>query len=290
MSFKTQSATDDGVIGVAVLLNILEDYAEEKLQLEYTQRAVLNILDDLDLERIRVEEANTQLHSLNSSMLDFISIASHDLRSPLTSIMGYSVTLDENWDIFSNEIRRDMVATISQQSQNLARLIEDLFTLSSIESGGLKADPTPTRLLDIIDQCVTTGDYESNSMSVSCSSDLVILVDQFHLTRIIDNYLTNAFKYGKPPIRIEATQVGEMVEIRVSDHGLGVPPEFVPKLFNKFARASTSSTKAVKGVGLGLSIVRALAEINGGLTSYEPNVPTGSCFIVCLPLFERSII
>ena len=84
-------------------------------------------------------------------------------------------------------------------------------------------------------------------------------------------------------MRIDATKLGDMIEIRVLDHGAGVPPEFEPKLFDKFARAVTPVTKGKDGTGLGLSIVRGLAEANGGQARYEPNVPRGSCFIVELP-------
>jgi phage tail protein X len=105
---------------------------------------------------------------------------------------------------------------------------------------------------------------------------------------MIDNYLQNAFKYGEPPVRIEARTLDDMVEIRVVDNGPGVPPEFEAKLFGKFARADLPSTRQKKGTGLGLSIVRGLAEANGGLAQYEPNAPHGSCFIVQLPSDETS--
>jgi len=124
---------------------------------------------------------------------------------------------------------------------------------------------------------------------VSCPPDLVVWTDPVHLGRIIDNYVQNAFKYGEPPVRIEArrrddaSRLSDMVEIRVVDHGTGVPPEFETKLFSKFARADIPSTRNKKGTGLGLSIVRGLAEANGGQAQYQPNAPHGSCFIVLLP-------
>lgn len=269
------------------ILNIFDDIATEKLQLEDTQHALLNILEDLDVERIRVGEVNVNLQAVNKAMQDFIGIASHDLRSPLASIMGYSTTLSENWDDFSEEDRRNTTATIVRQSQNLSRLVDDLFTLSSVESGGLSAVPEEIVLREAIDRCLDAGGWDTTSVWVSCSLDLVVVVDPRHLGRILGNYVQNAFKYGEPPVRVEATQVGGVVQIRVVDHGPGVPPEFVSKLFVKFARANTSSTKAKKGAGLGLSIVRALAEVNGGQTSYEPNTPSGGCFVVCLPACER---
>jgi signal transduction histidine kinase len=121
-------------------------------------------------------------------------------------------------------------------------------------------------------------------VTVSCSPDLIVRVDPQDLGRILDNYLQNAFKYGEPPVRIEAARVGDLVEVRFLDHGPGVPPQFVPRLFGRFARADTPATKSQKGTGLGLSIVRGLAEANGGSARYEPGVPDGSCFVVELPV------
>lgn len=283
---ETQVIEGDGVIEAEILLNLLQDVAAEKLQLEQTQRAILNILEDFDQERIRVEKANASLQAVNIAMQDFIGIASHDLRSPLAAILGYATTLSDNWDAFSEEGRRDTMATIVRQSQKLSRLIDDLFTLSSIESGGLNAQPEMVLLGEAIDQCLDAGDWDVSEVSVSCPPDLAVLVDPHHLERILGNYVQNAFKYGEPPVRIEATRVGDVAQIRVLDHGPGVPPEFIPKLFSKFARAKTSSTKVNKGAGLGLSIVRGLAEVNGGQTSYESNSPGGGCFVVDLPIFD----
>ncbi len=265
------------------VLNILDDIETEKVRLAATQKAVLNILDDFDIERRRVETVNGKLRVLNQATRDFVAVAAHDLRSPLASIVGFATLLNESWETFSEEDRRRSVATIDRQSRNLSRLVDDLFTLSSIEGGALSTRPELIVLGEAIDRCLETSGADAASVSVSCSPDLVVLVDPHHLGRILDNYLQNAFKYGEPPVRIEASQLGEVVEVRVLDHGPGVPPEFLPRLFARFARANVPSTKAEKGAGLGLSIVRGLAEANGGQARYEPNVPTGSCFVVCLP-------
>jgi len=165
----------------------------------------------------------------------------------------------------------------------MSRLVDDLFTSASIEGGGLNTSPELVVLGEAIDRCLEVGAGDIASVAASYSRDLIVRVDPNHLGRILDNYVQNAFKYGEPPVRVEATRVGDMVEVRVLDHGPGVPPEFVSRLFGKFARADTPATKAKKGIGLGLSIVRGLAEANGGEARYEPNVPNGSCFVVELP-------
>jgi signal transduction histidine kinase len=215
-------------------------------------------------------------------MRGFAAVAAHDLRSPVASIVGFSTLLTENWATFSEEDRWKAVATIDRQSRNLSRLVDDLLTLSSIEGGVLNTRPELIVLRQAIDLCLEAGGGDSASVSVSCSPDLVVRVDPHDVGRILDNYVQNAFKYGEPPVRIEATRVGDAVEVRVLDHGPGVPPEFVPRLFGKFARAGIPSTRAEKGSGLGLSIVRGLAEANGGQARYEPNAPNGACFVVRL--------
>jgi len=237
----------------------------------------------LDVERNRVEQANTELQEVNEAIRGFTAAIAHDLRSPLVSIVGFSELLTKSWETFTDEKRQTFVATINRQALNLSMLVDELSTSSSIEGGGLNTSPELIVLAEAIERCLELGSGDTGDVAVSCSGDLIVWVDPQHLERILDNYLQNALKYGAPPVRIEATRVGDMVEVRVLDHGTGVPPEFVSRLFGKFARAETPATKAQKGTGLGLSIVRGLAEANGGQARYEPNVPNGSCFVVELP-------
>jgi signal transduction histidine kinase len=118
---------------------------------------------------------------------------------------------------------------------------------------------------------------------VTCPPELVAVVDPSRHTRILGNYMGNAFKYGEPPVHIEAERVGDFVELRVRDHGLGVPPDFVSRLFTKFDCADTPTTRATQGTGLGLSIVKALAEANHGNARYRQDKPKGGCFVVRMP-------
>ena len=270
------------------MLNILEDLDTEKTRLQSTQAALINMLDDLEVERRKVDKTNIELRELNEAMRSFIATAAHDLRSPLASMVGFSSLLSKNWATLSEENRLKFVTTIDRQSHNLTWLVNDLLTLSSIEGGVLNTQPETIVLAEAIRQCLAASSWNTGDVSVSCSPDLVVRTDPVHLARIIDNYVQNAFKYGEPPVRIETTPLGDMVEIRVIDHGPGVPPEFEAKLFDKFARADLPSTRQNKGTGLGLSIVRGLAEANGGQARYQPNVPHGSCFIVLLPTDTES--
>jgi signal transduction histidine kinase len=270
------------------MLNILEDLDTQKSRLESTQRALINMLDDLEVERRKVDRTNMELREVNEAMRSFIATAAHDLRSPLASMVGFSSLLTKNWPTLSEEKRLQFVTTIDRQSHKLTWLVNDLLTLSSIEGGVLKTQPELVVLAEAIDQCLAASGRDIASVEVSCSPDLVVRADPVHLGRIIDNLLQNAFKYGEPPVRVDADRRGDMAELRVVDHGPGVPPEFESKLFGKFARADIPSTREQKGTGLGLSIVRGLAEANGGEAHHRRNLPRGSCFIVLLPIDRTS--
>jgi len=254
----------------------------DRINTELTDRLaeLHEVNDKLDIERIRVEEAMAELQAVNEAIRGFTAAVAHDLRSPLVSIMGFSRLLTQSWESFSEEKRRTFVASINRQSQNLSTLVDDLLTSSRIEGGGLDTAPELIVVQEAIDRCLELVNVRTGTVTVSCPPDLIVRVDPHHLARILDNYVQNAVTYGEPPVRINATRAGDMVEVRVVDHGPGVPPEFVSRLFDKFARADPPATRAHKGSGLGLSIVRGLAEANNGRARYEPNVPNGSCFVV----------
>jgi signal transduction histidine kinase len=138
-------------------------------------------------------------------------------------------------------------------------------------------------LSEVIAECIEDFGEQAAKIGISCPPGLRISADRDHLQQILVNFVGNAFKYGEPPISIEAREAGDWIELVVCDQGEGVPESFVPKLFDKFAQAQTGSTRNAKGTGLGLSIVRGLARAQHGEAWYEPNRPHGSCFGLRLP-------
>jgi signal transduction histidine kinase len=154
--------------------------------------------------------------------------------------------------------------------------------MSHIESGHLDTRMQPVRVRGLIDQVLSTYPTAVDGLTVDVADDVRAMADPEHLQRVFINLLDNANKYGAPPIAVTASQVGEDVLITIEDCGSGVPPEFVPRLFEKFAQASTGPTRKSGSTGLGLSIVRGLAEAMGGEVTYRPGEPTGSCFTVRL--------
>lgn len=230
----------------------------------------------------RLYLAMEELKSLNQALRDFVAVASHDLRTPITAVAGFAAILTDTWDELEESDKRRFVATIDRSAQSLASLVDDLLTISQLESGGLDTHRSVVDLADVINEAMQNFLDRAGEISVRITQEIQVEADPAHVQRIVVNYLTNAIKYGAPPFEIVVSREDSWVEIRVRDQGDGVPEDFVPRLFARFARAETA--ERMPGTGLGLSIVRGLAQANGGDAWYEVNDPRGSCFVVRLPL------
>ena len=143
--------------------------------------------------------------------------------------------------------------------------------------------PERLEIATFVSEVVSELGDRARSIDVEVAEDAIITGDADLLKRILRNYLTNAFNYGADPIELSARPVNGWIEFRIADSGEGVPPEFVPRLFEKFARADKKISKASQGTGLGLSIVRGLARAMGGDAFYESNRPSEAVFGVRLP-------
>lgn len=233
--------------------------------------------------RARVGEAMAQAvrsEEANEMKSRFIATTSHELRTPLTSIGGFATTLLHRWDYVGDTDKLKMLEIIEAQSSRLRGLIEDLLLLSAVESGNIPVRATSVELARALEQVVQEMDAGSN-VDVDVAPGLLACVDERHVAQIAVNLISNAQKYGRPPIRIRARSTASWVELTVSDRGPGIPDSFLPQLFHTFTRATDEP--GVEGSGLGLSIVRGLAEANGGNVDYEPNEPSGARFSVRLP-------
>jgi signal transduction histidine kinase len=226
---------------------------------------------------------NDELQAVNQAMRDFVAIASHDLRGPLTAIMGFAAAMTRRWDKIPEEQKLEFIATIQRQSEHLNYMIEDLLTVSKIEAGALDVHRDVVRLREAMTDAIEIFKQRSSDIQVVSPPGLTAIVDPDHLRRILVNFVGNALKYGAPPVEVEASDHSDWIEIRVRDHGSGVPEDFRTRLFSRFARSDEARASGVSGTGLGLSIVQGLAQANGGDVWYEPNEPSGSIFALRLP-------
>jgi signal transduction histidine kinase len=185
-----------------------------------------------------------------------------------TSIVGFAQTLTERWDQFSEAQRLEFIEIIGSQGRRLAALVEDTLMQSRIDAGTVLVETEPYPVQRTIEHALVGID--ADDVEVRCDAALVAHGSAEHLEQVVVNLVTNAMKYGRGPIIVEAGRHATdptLLELRVIDHGDGVPPEFQERMFERFTRGP--STDLVQGTGLGLSIVRGLANAGGGSVTYR---------------------
>jgi signal transduction histidine kinase len=213
---------------------------------------------------------------------DFVSIASHELRTPISVVHGIAATLHERVDELADEQVHALLGTLVQQTDRLRDLADQLLDLSRLESGagGVAERFRPRERLDELVPRIAgerTGDVR---VSVDRHAELV--ADPVAFERVAANLILNALRYGKPPVEVRGENV-RAFQLVVEDRGPGVPAEFVPRLFERFSRSDDSRRSGAPGAGLGLSIASAYADALGGRLGYERATPTGARFTLTLP-------
>jgi signal transduction histidine kinase len=242
-----------------------------------------------ELQRHLVESADAgdRLAATNTAIREFLAMVVHEIRTPITVISGYASLLRDAPETFTPAEQVESLSTILLQTERLRRLTDTLLTHEGLEAGAVQAHPEQVCVIEAIDGALAAaGPAAAADFKVSCDPGLTVRVDPAHLQQVLVNYATNALNYGGQPYRVTADVEGDpaAIVIRVIDEGDGVPEEFVPRLFGRFARSEMArSRKAIHGTGLGLSIVAGLLHANNGDAWYEPGDPRGSRFCLRLP-------
>lgn len=234
--------------------------------------------------------------------LGFISVVSHELRSPLTSILGYSELLLAR--DFKRERRQEFVQSIFNQAQHLARLIDDLVNLSRLSRGKMRMNWSMATFYQVVAGLSTQLDAlmsERHKLLIDISPEAPpFYADRDKLRVILTNLIGNAVKYspegGEVVLQAEALLTPADAEQRrvptpapcllvsVEDHGIGIPEEAIPHIFDRFYRADNSITRQIGGTGLGLTITRALVELHGGSIWVASQENEGTTFYFTLPM------
>ena len=237
-----------------------------------SKRFVLAMVRDVTA----VVEAERTLQRTNQAMREFVATASHDLRTPLTSVLGFARTLREQGQELTADEQVTCIDAIVRGATQASRLVDDLLTLSQLQAGVITTHVEAVPLAAVAREAVARSGVDA---AVEVADSVTVTADADHVERILGNYLTNAARYGRAPIRITAEIEDDEVVVRVWDAGDGVPAEFEERLFTAFSRVNPAMGE---GTGLGLSIIKGLAEANGGDVLYE-RPPDGVCFGVRLP-------
>ena len=234
----------------------------------------------LAIERARLHEEVVQLDQLK---LNFVAIASHELRTPATSVYGVLRTLADRRDELTDELRDELLLVGVEQGERLRRLLEELLDLSRLDARAISVEPRPVVLKSVLTDVVDGALPSTDVVELDIPDDLAAVVDPLVLDRVISNLLANAARYGAPPIRIEAQQRDRHLRVAVEDAGPGIPEELEGRIFDRFARG-----RGETGHGLGLAIARAYAQAHGGDLVYDPRA-SGARFELLIPQERNGI-
>ncbi len=265
-----------GVVGVS------SDITKRKLAEEERTRL-------LDAER----EARAEAEKANRLKDEFLATLSHELRNPLNVVIGYADILLRSGETPKPELVLQAAKTIRRNALAQSRLVSDLLDLSRLQMGKLSLNQQPVSFSAIINDAIDTVRDEAAAKEISLEVDidseiLVVAGDPIRLAQIAWNLLNNAVKFtpAQGHIKVSLSRAGDEAYLAVCDTGQGIAPEFVPHLFEIFRQADASSSRRHGGMGIGLALVKQLAELHGGHVQAEsPGVGRGATFTVWIPLY-----
>jgi PAS domain S-box-containing protein len=265
----TALVRDSEVVGFA---KITRDLTEERA----AAAKVAAYAEDL-------ERALREAREAHRFQEDLLAVAHHEFRTPLTALIGFSETLLEAGDRLRDADRRAALQSMASAGHRLTGLVDNLIALSGLHSATRALSAEAVRLRPAVRDAAAQAGTDLSTAVVDVPDDHEVTADPARLRQMIANLLTNAVLYGGGVVEVRARAADDHIALEVADAGPGVPPDFVPHLFERFSQASRGATRTAVGAGLGLASVKELAEAMGGQAAYAPNTPTGARFIIRLP-------
>jgi signal transduction histidine kinase len=283
-----------------------ESAVEELAQQNRDLVAVLNELEEKrdELERLNgelersnreLEAANAKLREMGELKEEFLAVTTHDLRSPLTVISGVISFFSSGRLGELTPEQQNMVSMMERNTHNLIELVNDLLDSAKIESGSLKLELSsvepPAVAGEVYESMRPLAEEKGIALELGVSNELPqVHADRQKLRRILVNLVSNAVKFtprgGRVTVR--AVQEGDALRFSVSDDGVGIPAEDIPRLFDKYEQARTRATRSEKGTGLGLYITRQLVELHGGHITVDSQEGKGSTFSFTIPVVKSA--
>ena len=228
-------------------------------------------------ERRRAEE---QLRAAKDEAVNAVDITAHELHSPIAAMTGAAGIVAEYWDRLTADERAENMRNLTRSAARVRRLLDDLLTASRLEVGSIEFQPADVALEPAIGDAIAAVGAAAGPVDVVGAAGVTVVADPTRLVQMLTNLLSNAARYGAPPVAIDVRPAGSTVEVWVCDHGPGVTEELERRLFRKFVRGPG---RPDRGTGLGLFIVAEMARRQNGEAWYE-RLPDGrSCFAFRLP-------
>lgn len=246
-----------------------------------------------------IYKMNSKLHDLDKLKDDFVSIASHELRTPMTAIRSYAwMALNRSDTPLSDKIRKYLQRTLVS-TERLINLVNDMLNVSRIESGRLEIAPQAMDLQNLVGEVLVEIDAKAKEKSLTIEAANTqlpkVFADPNKVHQVLLNILGNSLKFTRDHgfIKINYSTDGKMVEVSITDNGVGIARDDVPRLFKKFSRLDNSyiAASSAGGTGLGLFICRSLIELMKGQVSVKSEgVDKGSTFIFTLPVATNEVL
>lgn len=239
----------------------------------------------------RLEESLAKEQELNGLQRQFVSLVSHEFRTPLAIIDGHAQRMSRKIETMPLDSMKGTLAKVRNSVSKLIDLMEKVLNTSKVEAGTIEFNPAPCPLADILNEAIENQQGISTTHKIVTDIDTLpnhIVGDSKLIHHIFSNLLSNAVKYSPNADTVLVTGRIEQNEARISfrDHGVGIPEDEVRKLFTQFFRARTA--KGISGTGIGLNLVKSLAEMHGGRMEVESEEGKGSTFSVILPLGDSA--
>jgi PAS domain S-box-containing protein len=262
-----------------------------------TRTAELAARELAELAQERLVEQNTRLLELDENRRQFLATASHELSTPLASIISFCELIKDNESALSPQTAESL-GVIERNAHRLLRVVGDLLLVTRIEEGGLPLDigavSVPELIADVARSTAPDAAKQGIRIEVSAADGPPLRADQQRLHQVFENLLSNAVKFTARKaragqerdglIRITATHDDRAWRVDVTDSGIGIPPAELGQVFDRFARASNAKAASLPGSGLGLSVVKAVAELHGGRVEVDSAEGRGTTFRVYLPM------
>jgi signal transduction histidine kinase len=280
---------------IAGLLHLVEDRTEAGMLKQYLSQSRNELRlaqEQLTRQNLALAKANTELRRLDELKSSFVSVAAHELRSPLTAIQGYvEMLVDEAVGPLSAG-QHEYLAIVQQSARRLVHITSSLLDVTRIEAGRVDLALQPTDLPALVQTVATEHQPQlaarDQHLTIHHAPELPeALCDWARTAQIVENLLSNAIKYsprgGQITITIERAETDGFLQVSVADEGVGIGPGDQANLFKRFFRAASATQTGASGVGLGLYITRSLVELHGGRIWFESELGAGSTFYVTLP-------
>jgi signal transduction histidine kinase/FixJ family two-component response regulator len=276
--------TEAKTIGVLVLANKPEGFSadDEAFLALYASQAAIAVVNSQLYEHMK---------SLDRLKSEFVAVVSHEIRTPLTSVKGAIELLSDDRYFHNNEQQAKLLTIGHANAERLLVLINDILDFSKLESESMPMNIERQRLEPVVQQAAhhmrTMLEERHLQLELQLAPDLPdLMLDSIRLAQVLTNLLSNAAKFSPPQARIEimAEPLDGVVRIGVRDHGEGIAPADLPKLFRKFSQVDSSATRKAGGTGLGLVICKGIIEKHGGKIWVESTPGLGSTFYFTLPV------